>query len=103
MNSVSSAWVKALQERALSLAQPLRRGKAGAGQLDEACLGLGHRPAVCRVELMPRVACVIHHDLDCHGLLLGHWTRRRNKPRRKPAVPTAPALQSKNKDGRRRS
>jgi hypothetical protein len=48
------------EDRALVTRQPLRD--------HEARLGLRHRPAVCRVELVPRM---IHHDLDCHWVLLG--------------------------------
>jgi tripartite-type tricarboxylate transporter receptor subunit TctC len=44
--------------------------EAGAGQLHEARLGLGDCPDVSRVNMVPRVACVIQHDLDCHGVLL---------------------------------
>jgi hypothetical protein len=45
-------------------------GEAGAGQFLETPLGFSHRAGVGRIELVPRVAGMIHHDLRCHRISL---------------------------------
>jgi hypothetical protein len=50
--------------------RPTVRGQKAAAALLEARLGLRHGSGIGRIELVPRVAGMIHNDVDCHGLLL---------------------------------
>jgi len=68
MNSVSSAVGSKLLTTSLF---PSPNRLAAVKPAPISGLGLGHRTGVCRVKMVPRVAGMIHHDLDCHRALLG--------------------------------
>jgi len=68
MNSVSSAVASKVFRTSLFLPSPSRLAavKAGAGQFLETPRGFSHGAGVGRIEHVPPVAGVIHHDLRCH-------------------------------------
>src|SRR6202043_1186815 len=86
--------------------QPLRGGEPGTGQFLETCLGLRHGRGIGRIELVPRIASVIHYDLCCHRALLARfpnklrgrhpfsvgWTSRKRNQNQEPGQRCLPYL-----------
>jgi len=54
----------------LSGARPLRCDKSRFSECFEALFCFGYGFAFIRIEPMTAIASVIHHYLDCHGMLL---------------------------------
>jgi hypothetical protein len=69
MNSVSSAVGSKLLRTSL-FPSPTRFAAVKPAPISSMKRAFGHRPGICRVKMVPRVAGMIHHDLDCHCVLL---------------------------------